>query len=146
MEASTDPPRNLSDVKSALICMGIYFACGWLSFFFAVAYDSLLQRIVYHGDFQSIVVMPLVEHFPRALFAIVAGIAAVYFVDSERVWVWVVFLAVLYGGIGLLGYHWSRPPVFSDRVAQAIGSFFPAAACLFGGFVATRRSNASQAG
>jgi hypothetical protein len=144
MESATYRSRNFAGIKNALVCLGVYFACGWFAFFFAVVYDKLTQHMMYSGFFETVVILPLVEHFPRALFAVVAGIVVVYFVESDRVLVWVLFLSALYAALGLLGYHWSRPPMFSDRLAQMVGSFFPAVGCLLGGFVATRGSTVSQ--
>jgi hypothetical protein len=83
--------------------------------------------------------MPLVGHLPRAIVAAAAGATVTWLVESERPLGWGFFPAALYGVLGFLGYHWARPPVGLDRVAQAIGALFPALACIAGALVAERR-------
>jgi hypothetical protein len=143
-----DALRNVVTPRTArnvLICSGAYYLCGWLAFLFAICYDKLADRMVYIGNFQTIVVLPLVEHFPRALFAVAVGIAVVYCVESDHLMKWALFPTLMYAGVGFLGYHWSRPPVLTDRIEQAIGAFFPAVTCILGAALAKRhRSKAGS--
>src|SRR5271168_203089 len=122
--------RNVVTARNVLICAGIYYSSGWLTFLFAIGYDKLTQGIIYRGDFAADVVLPLVEHFPRALFSAAAGVAVVYFVESNQEISWALFPAAMYATFGFLGYHWARPPMVTDRVGQTIGALFPAVTCI----------------
>lgn len=83
--------------------------------------------------------MPVVIHLRWAIVVATAGATVIWLVESDRPVSWVVFQAVLYGVVGFLGYHWGRPPMFLDRITQAIGALFPALACVVGALVAGRQ-------
>lgn len=131
--------RSVTIVRNILIGGGAYYLAGWLNFVLWFGFSKLTRGIIYTGDFEGSVVMPLVEHFPKALAAFAAGAVVVWLVESERPTSWVTFPIVLYAGLGFLGYHWARPPVFLDRVTQTIGALFPAIACAIGGMAAARQ-------
>lgn len=105
----------------------------------ALGFDKLIQGIIYSGNFEGAVVMPLVLNLPKALMAVAAGAAVVRLVESDRPVVWVIFPVLLYAVLGFLGYHWARPPLLLDRVEQTVGALFPAVACVFGGIMAARQ-------
>jgi hypothetical protein len=125
--------------KNLLIGAGAYYISGWLSLPLAFGLGKLTQGLIYSGDFNGYVVMPMVIHLPRAIVAAAAGAAVVWLVESDRPLGWALFLALLYGLLGFRGYHWAHPPVFLDRVAQTIGALFPALACVVGALVAGKK-------
>lgn len=131
--------RNAVTVRNILIGAGAYYLAGWLNFVLWFGFGRLTDGIIYSGSFGGSVVMPLVVHFPKALAAFAAGVVVVWLVEAERPTIWVIFPVLLYAAFGFFGYHWERPPVFLDRVAQTIGALFPAITCAIGGIVAAGR-------
>lgn len=131
--------RNAITVRNILIGAGAYYLAGWLNFVLWFGFGKLTRGIIYTGDFEGSVVMPLVEHFPKAVAAFAAGAVVVWLVEAERPTSWVIFPVLLYGVLGFLGYHWARPPVFLDRVTQTVGALFPAITCAAGGIAAARQ-------
>ncbi|MGC1830105.1 MAG: hypothetical protein WA663_06815 [Candidatus Acidiferrales bacterium] len=131
------PFRNLAIARNILIAAGAYYLAAWITFPLALGFDKLTQGIIYSGDYESTVVMPLVQHLPKALMAAAVGAAVVWLVESRRPVRWVLFPVILYAVLGFLGYHWGRPPVLLDRVEQAVGALFPALSCAFGGVLGT---------
>lgn len=121
--------------KNLLIGAGAYYISGWVGIPLAFGFGKLTQGLTYTGDFNGNVVMPLVGHLPRAIVAAAAGAAVAWLVESDRPVIWGFFPALLYGLLGFLGYHWARPPVFLDRIAQSIGALFPAFACVVGALI-----------
>jgi hypothetical protein len=131
--------RNVVTARNLLIGAGAYYLSGWLGMPLALGFGKFTQGLIYRGDFNRYIVGPLVMHLPWAVVAAAAGATVVWLVESDRPVNWAIFPALLYGLLGFLGYHWARPPVFLDRVAQTIGAFFPALACVVGAMVAGRR-------
>lgn len=131
--------RNLPAARNLLVGAGAYYLSFWLSTPLAFAFGKITEGLIYRGDFNSAVVGPLVMHLPRALVAAAAGATVVSLVESDRPIAWAVFPALLYAVFGFLGYHWARPPLMRDRVAQTVGVLFPALACVVGAMVAERR-------
>ncbi len=135
--------RNVVISRNLLIGAGANYLAGWLTLPLALAFGKLTQGIVYVGNFEVAVIGPLVAHIPKALAAAAAGVVTVWFVESARPVRWVIFPVLLYAVFGFLGYHWARPPVFLDRVGQAVGALFPAVTCALGGIAAGwRKGNA----
>lgn len=134
-----NPILNVANSRNLLIGAGAYYLAGWLTFALALGFDKLIQGIIYSGNFEGAVVMPLVLNLPKALMAVAAGAAVVRLVESDRPVVWVIFPVLLYAVLGFLGYHWARPPLLLDRVEQTVGALFPAVACVFGGIMAARQ-------
>jgi hypothetical protein len=124
--------------RNLLVGAGAFFISGWLGIPLALGYGKLTQGLIYTGDFNGNVVAPIVIHMPRAIIAAAAGAAVVWLVESDRPVRWAFPPAVLYGLLGFLGYHWTRPPIFLDRVSQTIGALFPALACIVGALMARR--------
>jgi hypothetical protein len=124
--------------KNLLIGAGAYYISGWLGMPLALGFGKLTPGLTYRGDFNGYVVGPLVMHLPWALVAAAAGATVAWLVESERPIGWAIFPALLYGVLGFLGFHWARPPLALDRVAQTIGALFPALACVVGALVAGR--------
>ena len=104
-----------------------------------IGFGKLTNGITYTGDFSSGVVMPIVTGLPVALVAAVVGAPVVWIVESETPFRWSIFPAALYAFFGYTGYHWARPPVFIDRLTQAVTALFLALACLGGGILAVKR-------
>jgi hypothetical protein len=128
---------NAANARNLLIGAGAFYLSGWLNLLLGIGFDRLIRgALIYHGDFETAVVMPMVEHLPRAIVAAAAGIAVVWLVESRRPTSWVTFPVLLYAVLGFFGYHWGRTPVFLDRVQQTVGALFPAVTCAFGGIVA----------
>jgi hypothetical protein len=139
MEPTATIPRNL------LIGAGAYYLAEWLTVPLAIAFGMLTQRMVYTGDFESAVVVPLVTYFPKAVVAFAAGVVVVRLVQSDRPIAWVAFPALLYAILGFFGYHWMRPPELLDRVQQTVSALFPAVACVLGAVLADRQRPKSPA-
>lgn len=125
--------------KNLLLCTGVFYLSKWVVLPLALGFGKLTQGIIYRGDFQGTVLMPLVLHVPIALVAAGAGASVLWLVDSARPLRWVIFSALLYGSFGLLGYHWAHRPLLHDRVFQTVGALFPAITCVLGGIMAIRR-------
>jgi len=138
-DCGMQPFRNVVNARNLLICAGAYYLAAWLTFPLGFGFAKLTHGIVYSGDFESAVVMPIVEHLPKALIAAAAGAAVVWLIESDRPAAWAVFPVLLYAVLGFFGYHWARPPVLLDRVSQIVGAFFPAASCACGAMVAVRQ-------
>ena len=130
--------RKFVPVRNTLVCFGIYYLSGWLGFLFSIVYIKLVNHVVYDGDFGAAVVLPLVERFPRALSAAVAGVAVFCFVESDQPVLWSLLPAAMYAALGFTGYQWARPPLPADRIGQAVGAFYPAATCVLGAILAKR--------
>ena len=131
--------------KNLLIGAGAYYLSSWLTMPLAFGFGKLTEGLTYAGDFTGAVVMPIVIHLPKAIVAAAAGAAVVWLVESDRPLGWALFPALLYGFLGFLGYHWSRPPLILGRVAQTVGALFPALACIIGALVAEQRRAALRA-
>ena len=129
-----------------LVCAGAYYLSKWLALPLGIMWGKLTGGHIYNRDFAGVVLLPLVEHLPLAFAGFGAGIAVVWLVESDRWLRWLMFPAALYGCLGLLGYHWGRPPQFLDRVSQAIGALFPACTCVIGGIVAARSTRIRASG
>src|SRR5579863_7349900 len=110
--------RNAATVRNFLIGAGACYLAGWLNVVLWFGFGRFTDGIIYSGDFGGSVLMPLVTHFPKALAAFAAGAVVVWLVEGERPTTWVIFPVLLYAVTGFFGYHWERPPVFLDRVAQ----------------------------
>jgi hypothetical protein len=130
---------NVLAARNLLIGAGAYYLSLWLGEPLAFGFGRLTQGLIFSGDFNIAVVGPIVMHLPRALVAAAAGATVVSLVESDRPMGWVIFPALLYAILGFLGYHWARPPVILDRLAQTTGALFPALACVVGAMVASRR-------
>ena len=124
--------------KNLLIGAGAYYMSAWLGMPLALGLGKLTQGWTYRGDFNMYFAGPLIVHLPKAIVASAAGATVVWLVESERPIGWAIFPALLYGLLGFLGYHWARPPLPLDRVAQTTGALFPALACIVGAVVAGR--------
>jgi hypothetical protein len=141
------PFHNLVTARNLLIGAGAYYLAAWLTFPLGLGFDKLTQGMIYSGNFGSAIVMPLVEHVPKALTAAAVGVAVVWLVESDRPVRWAIFPVLLYAVLGFFGYHWAHPPVLLDRVMQTVGALFPAASCACGAIMAARqraRPNVAQ--
>ena len=132
--------RNVVIAKNLLIGAGAYYLSGWLDMPLAFGFGKLTQGLTYMGDFNGYVVMPLVVHLPWAIVAAAVGATVVWLVESDRPLGWALFPALLFGLLGFLGYHWARPPLILDRLAQTIGALFPALSCVAALVAARRRA------
>ena len=131
--------RVVTMTRNLLVAAGAYYLSEWLGMPLRLGFWKLTQGRTYAGDFNGAVVMPLVSHFPTAIAAAAAGAIVVWLVESDQPLRWAVFPALLYGILDFFGYHWARPPMALDRVAQTVGTLFPAIACVAGGLWAKRR-------
>lgn len=125
-------------VRNLLICVGIYYLSRWVALPLAFAFGKLTQGRIYHGDFQSDFVAPLILHLHIALIAALVGALVIWLVDSSRPLLWSMFLALLYVVFGFFGYHWAHTPTLGDRVFEIVGAVFPGVTCLIGGIIASR--------
>jgi len=137
MKAFLNPiaPRNL------LVGAGAFYVSWWLASPLALGYGKLTDGIIYSGPFAS-VLMALVLTVPYALVAVGVGASVAWLVESERPLRWAMFPASLYIFFGTISYHWERPPLFLDRVAQVADAMFQGIACLGGALIVVRRRTA----
>ena len=142
---AVESTRTVVTAKNLLIGAGTYYLSSWLTMPLAFGFGKLTEGLTYAGDFNGAVVMPLVIHLPKAIVAAAAGATVVWLVESDRPLGWALFPTLLYGLLGFLGYHWSRPSLILNRVAQTVGALFPALACIIGALVAERRRAALRA-
>jgi hypothetical protein len=75
--------RNMAKARSLLIGAGAYYLAAWITPLLAVGFDKLTNGIIYTGDFESAVVMPMVVHLPEALVAAAVGAVVVWLVESD---------------------------------------------------------------
>jgi hypothetical protein len=131
-----------SRARNLLIGSGAYSLSWLLATPLSIGYGKLTQHVVYRGTFASTAILPLVTHVPIALVAAGVGACVAWLVESSRPLLWVMVPALLYSS-EYFGYIWAQPPMPVDRVAQAIGTLFPAVTCILGGVVAARRRRRS---
>jgi hypothetical protein len=98
----------------------------------------LVCEHIYVGYFSGYVVMPMVDHLPQALVAVVVGAIVIWLVESDEPVIWIIVPAFFYVLVGFVNHHWSRPPGFFDRLSEVIGALFPALACVLGGIITDR--------
>jgi len=122
-------------VRNLLTAAGAYYLSWWIEPFFAFGWGKLTNRIHYLGDFEGAVVMPLVTHFPEAVFAAGVGAAVVWLVESNAPIRWALIPAALYAFFDYRGYHWAITPTLADRTSQVVGALFLFLACLIGATV-----------
>ena len=116
---------------------GVFYLCQWLAGPLTIGFGRFTEHIVYRGDFNGYVVMPLVAHLPQAFVAVVAAVMVVWLVESKRPMAWVSLPTAFYVFLGFYAHHWSRPPLPLDRLSETIGALFPALTCVCGGIAAT---------
>ena len=135
--------RVRSSTRNLVVGCGVYYLSWWVAYPLAFAYGKLTEGIIYRGEFASAVVMPLVTTAPYALVAVGVGACVAWLVDSERPTRWAIIPAALYIFFGTIGYHWARPPMLLDRVAQVVDATFLGIACLGGAMILVRQRAAS---
>lgn len=129
---------QLRIARNILIGLGTYYLAQWLALPLNIGFFKLTSGIIYRGDFAGYIVMPLVGRLPLAVVAVAVGGTVILLVESDRPVAWTVIPALLYVLIGFYGHHWSRPPVFLDRVSETISALFPALTCIVGGIITAR--------
>jgi hypothetical protein len=122
-----------------LICAGAYFISMWMVSLFSPVYWKLTNHIIYSGEFAGMVLMPLVNKLPAALAAACVGASVIWLVDSRWKILWPILPALLYAVLGLLSYHWARPPQNLIRSYQIVSALFPAITCLIAGIISAWR-------
>jgi len=137
--------QNAITARNLLVCAGAYYLSGWLTLLLAIGFGKLTQGVIYSGYFGVGVLQPMVFHLPRAVSAAIAGAVVASLVESKRPIGWAIITALLYMVLGFFGYHWGRPSLFLDRVAQTVGTAFPAIACVVGAVIIEARRSRSKA-
>ena len=126
-------------LRNLAVAYGVYIASWWVASPLVLVYGKLTQGIHYRGVVGAAVLLPLVMTVPYALVAFGVGACVVCLVDSPHPFRWVLFPALFYGFFGTIGYHWERPPLLLDRMAQILDAAFMVVACIGGGMIAMRR-------
>ena len=98
---------ELRTARNVMIAAGVFYLCQWLAGPLTIGFAKFTEHIVYTGDFNGYVVMPLVVHLPQALVAVVAGVMVVWLVESKRPMAWVSLPTALYVLLGFYAHHWS---------------------------------------
>jgi hypothetical protein len=132
-------PRSLRTVRNMLVGAGAYYLSWWVAYPLEFGFGKLTRGITYPGFFAGAVLLPIVTSLPVALIAAFVGASVIWLVDSETPLRWAALPAALYALYAYRGYHWGRPPVFTDRVSQVAGSLFLALSCLAGAMIAARK-------
>ena len=60
-------------IRNLLVGYGVYYLSWWVAYPLALACGRVTERIIYHGEFSSTVVMPLLATVPYALVALGVG-------------------------------------------------------------------------
>jgi hypothetical protein len=128
-----------STIKNILVVAGAYYLSLWIAPPVALLFGKATRWIHYEGAFAAAVLLPLVVSMPFAFVAGWVGAIIAFLVESKRPVLWAFLPAALYAGFSYCGQSWVRPPTASDRVAQIIGSLFPAASCIAGAPVGLRQ-------
>jgi hypothetical protein len=126
---------SASIVKNVLIAVGAYYVSWWVAPLIAVALWKVTERIVYRGNFEAAVFMPLVQSLPFALMAAVVGATVAMLVESKQPLFWVALPAALYA---FSFQDWVLTAGKPFRIASVIVALFPAASCFVGAVVALR--------
>jgi hypothetical protein len=126
---------SASIVKNVLIAVGAYYVSWWVAPLIAVALWKVTERIVYRGNFEAAVFMPLVQSLPFALMAAVVGATVAMLVESKQPLFWVALPAALYA---FSSQDWVLTADKPFRIASVIVALFPAASCFVGAVVALR--------
>ena len=128
-----------TQAKNVAISAGVFYLSWWIAPWGVFGFSKLTHHITYVGDFGNAVEMPLVVQLPVAVVAAAVGACVAWLVESKHPVRWVFLPALLYAFFGFRGHYWARPPMFSDRIGQAVGALFPALACICGAVAATRK-------
>jgi hypothetical protein len=135
-------------IRNLLVAAGAFYLAMLLQVAAVLAFGPITQRLVFTGDFQAVVVMPIVLGIPSALVMGMAGAATAWFVESKHPIIWAVLPSIGFGLSAVLGPYWSRAPrTMGDHAYIALGALFPAAACVAAAAVVTarlRHTNACQ--
>jgi hypothetical protein len=120
-------------VRNVFGSVGAYCLSSWLEMPVVLAFAPITNRLRFTGDFEGMVVMPIVLGIPSALVMALTGAVTAWLVESERPTLWAVLPDVAYGVSGALAPHWVRPPeTAADHVFIALQALFPAIACMAG--------------
>ena len=131
--------RNAVIARNLFVGAGAYYLSRWLVVPLVLGFGKMTRGLIYSGEFNGKIVSRLVEHFPLALVAFVAGVTIAWLIESDSPIYWALFPAIQYGIFTFLGYHRAVHPDFLDRVGQTLGAMFPAVTCLLGALVGERR-------
>jgi hypothetical protein len=126
-------------VRNLLVVLGAYYLSRWVAVPVQLMFAQVTNHLIFSGDFEGAVVMPLVLGVPLALVAGLTGAVIAWLIPSHRL-LWVLLPAALYFTFGLLGHHWLSPPSIADRVSEFIGALVPAVACVVGAMLVDRRT------
>src|SRR5258708_32695863 len=118
-------------LRNLAVAYGVYIASWWVASPLALAYGKLTHAIGIHycGEVGGKGLLPLSLTIPYALVAFGVGACVVWLVDSPHPLRWVLFPALFYGFFGTIGYHWERPLLLLDRMAQILDAAFMVVAC-----------------
>ena len=123
-----------TNIRDFLIVLGIYWLSMWAVIPVAIIHSNLTSGCTYYDDL-GVLLMRINSAIPSILVAFGAGLLLTYVLESrfKKYWLWV--LALLYGVLHYLGYHWVQQPRMIDRLSQVVSSLLPAIACLLGGIM-----------
>src|SRR5262245_45753154 len=133
-----------ANARNLLVGAGAYSISRWIALPLSFGFGKLSAHIIYQGDLQTAVLAPLILHLGAAIIAFGTGACVVWLFESEGPLRWALFPVALFGFLGFFGYHWGRPPMLLDRVAQTVGALFSALTCFLGATVATRKLRGSR--
>jgi hypothetical protein len=120
-------------IRNLLIIAGAYYLSVWLEMAAVLAVAPITNRLTFTGEFEGVLVMPIVLGIPSAIVMAIMGAAAAWAVESVRPMLWALLLGLAYGISSALAPHWARAPeTAADRVFLALRVLFPAIACIAG--------------
>lgn len=132
-------------IRNIFVSAGAYYLAISFEIPVVLAFAPITNGLTFTGDFEAVVVMPIVLGIPSAFVMAITGAATAWVVESARPVLWALLPAVAYGISAALAPHWVRPPeTTADRVFLALAALFPAVACIAGAAMLSARLRHSK--
>jgi hypothetical protein len=75
-------------IRNLLIIAGAYYLSVWLEMAAVLAVAPITNRLTFTGEFEGVLVMPIVLGIPSAIVMAIMGAAAAWAVESVRPMLW----------------------------------------------------------
>ena len=133
-----------TSIRNGLVGAGAYYLATWILPSVVLVFAPITNRSSFSGDFEYVVLMPLVNGAPMMLVAAGTGATTAWLVDATYRWRWALLPAVLFATFNWLGSHWVRPPYAIDHAAAAVRAALPVLACLLAAVALDRRERTTS--